>query len=214
MLRGNYGQRIQPFYFGWLHAQWHIAQLRSSAQTLSLQDLRTSQQSSALTVGPLGTCTTLWMSSMLLTSCVALKLRHCTLFSLADIQFSFMRWSWSSTFMANDMVSLWLVYVFLLSSILDPEFLSVCTFRNSTVHILHIHSLLKLKLWLKPQPTVSLLFSFNMFCRSSPVTSLCLSKEQYRFSGIQFIYNKWKAIFCIPDWKLLDLYTFNLIKGH
>lgn len=59
--------------------------------------------------------------------------------------------------MANDMVNLWLVYVFLLSSILDPEFLSVCTFRNSTVHILHIHSLLKLKLWLKQQPTVTII---------------------------------------------------------
>lgn len=57
--------------------------------------------------------------------------------------------------MANDMVNLWLVYVFLLSSILDPEFLSVCTFRNSTV--LHIHSLLKLKLWLKQQPTVTII---------------------------------------------------------
>lgn len=54
MLSGNYGQRIQPFYFGWLHAQWHIAQFRSSAHTLSLEDLRTSQQSSALTVGPSG----------------------------------------------------------------------------------------------------------------------------------------------------------------
>lgn len=57
--------------------------------------------------------------------------------------------------MANDMVNLWLVYVFLLSSILDPEFLSVCTFRNSTV--LNIHSLLKLKLWLKQQPTVTII---------------------------------------------------------